>query len=96
MWGSKVPITGGGSALPRQLHSGWGRGLGGGWREIRTELAVTDLPVRMACILQTLGEAGGWPAIVVKSPRNCVVGWWFEDISRALFSLTQPSPGDTE
>lgn len=91
MWDSKVPITGGYSALPGQLRSGEGSG-----RVESTELAMTDLSVRMTCILQTLGEASGWPAIAVKSPRHRIVGSWFEDVSRAVFSLAQPSPVDTE
>lgn len=77
--------------MPGQLRSGGGSGGGES-----TELAMTDLSVRMTCILQTLGEASGWPAIVVKSPRHCIVGSWFEDVSRAVFSLAQPSPADTE
>lgn len=36
---------------------------------------LTSLPMRTACALWTLEEAGVWPATMIESPRNCTVGW---------------------
>lgn len=33
---------------------------------------------------------------MAKPYRNYRVRWWFEDVSRSVFSLTQPTPVDTE
>lgn len=35
---------------------------------------LTALPMRTACALWTLEEAGVWPATVIESPRTCTVG----------------------